>query len=190
MTEVALKLLDYPSSKVIGTGTVLDSARFRSTLGSFLDISPRSIHANVIGEHGDTEVLLWSGAVAGTSSIERIANNLGKKIDSQIKKNIDNEVRNSAYEIIKGKGSTYYGIASSTQYIVKSIISNNHTILNISSHHKNSLGKLCYSMPSIIGKSGIIKTLIPNMNEIERKELIKSIQTLLLHTQKALSSLK
>lgn len=190
MTEVTLKLLQYPTSKVIGTGTVLDSARFKSTLGAYLDISPFSIQANVIGEHGDSEVLLWSSITSGSTHINNIASALGKKIDSNTKQDIDKAVRFSAYEIIKGKGATYYGIASAILHIINSIITNNHAILNISSHHKNSLGKLCYSMPTIIGKNGIIQTLIPNMNETERQELIKSIKTLSTHTQNALSLLK
>ena len=190
MTEVTLKLLQYPTSKVIGTGTVLDSARFKSTLGAYLDISPFSIQANVIGEHGDSEVLLWSSITSGSTHINNIASALGNKIDSNTKQEIDKALRFSAYEIIKGKGATYYGIASATLHIINSIITNNHAILNISSHHKNSLGKLCYSMPTIIGKNGIIQTLIPNMNETERQELIKSIKTLSTHTQNALSLLK
>ena len=104
MTEVALRLSFFPKNRVFGTGTVLDSARFRSILGKQLGISSKSIHANVIGEHGDSEVLLWSGAVAGTSCVERIAKETNVVLDSSIKQKIDNDVRNSAYEIIKSLG--------------------------------------------------------------------------------------
>ena len=190
MTEITLNLLDSTPSKIIGTGTILDSARFKYELGLFLNISPLSIQANVIGEHGDTEVLLWSSILANSTHFERLSKSLGKKLDSQNRKNIDTAVRNSAYEIIKGKGSTYYGIASSIQHIINSILSNNNTILNICSHHSNSAGSLSYSLPTIINKDGIIKSLIPNMNEIERKDLLTSINTLAIQTQTALSLLK
>lgn len=189
MTEVTLKLSGFPKNRVLGTGTVLDSARFRSILGNHLGISPKSIHANVIGEHGDSEVLLWSGAVAGTSCVERIAKETDKVLDSVIKGSIDNEVRNSAYTIIKGKGSTYFGIASATQYIVSSIISDKHAILNVSSHHDNGLGgynNICYSMPSVVSKNGVETALMPEMCDDEREALIKSVKTLAEYTDKAL----
>lgn len=189
MTEIALKISGFPKNRVLGTGTVLDSARFRSALGNHLKISPKSIHANVIGEHGDSEVLLWSGAVAGTSCVERIAKEQGIILDKNIKNIIDNEVRNSAYEIIKGKGSTYYGIAASTQYILRSIIKDSHTILTVTSHHDSGIAgfdNICYSMPTIIGKNGVEKVLNPTICDEEKDELIKSAQTLYDYTQKAL----
>ncbi len=192
MTEIALKLSGLPKSKVFGTGTVLDSSRFRSTLGKYLGISPTSVHANVIGEHGDSEVLLWSGAVAGTTQIYRIAEQLGKNFDKNIKDTIDKDVRNAAYTIINGKGSTYYGIAAATQHIINSIMANNHMILTVSSHHEHNIGNypnICYSMPSIISRNGIEKTLIPVMNENEQLALTESNKTLLEYTKKALSLL-
>lgn len=192
MTEIALKLSNFPINRVIGTGTVLDSARFRSMIGLHLGISPKSIHANVIGEHGDSEVLLWSGAVAGTSCISRIAQESGIELNSQIKQKIDNEVRNSAYEIINGKKATYYGIAAASQYIIKSISSNNYNILTISSHHNNGIGgynEICYAMPTIVNKQGIERTLMPTMCDDEKEELIKSAKTLSEYTKKALDML-
>ena len=192
MTEVTLKMSGFPKNRVFGTGTVLDSARFRSILGRHLGVSPKSIHANVIGEHGDSEVLLWSGAVAGTSSIEKIAAESNISLDKVIKGSIDNEVRNSAYTIIKGKGSTYFGIASATQYICSSIINNKHTILNVSSHHDkgiNGYDNICYSMPSIVSKDGIEKAFFPEMNQAEQEALSNSAETLSEYTKKALAML-
>lgn len=189
MTELTLQLSDFPKNQIIGTGTVLDSARFRSILGHHLGISPKSIHANVIGEHGDSEVLLWTGAVAGTSSIDRIAQQLNIRLDDKIKNKIDDEVKHAAYTIIEGKGATYYGIAAATQYIVKAISSDNHAILNISSHHDTCLdhpANICYSMPSIISKKGVETTLIPVMNATEQLALIKSAEKLKEYTEKAL----
>jgi len=192
MTEIALQLSDFPKNRIIGTGTVLDSARFRSILGHHLGISPKSIHANVIGEHGDSEVLLWAGAVAGTSNVEIIAEQLHINLDEKIKNKIDDEVRNAAYSIIEGKGSTYYGIAAATQYIIKAISSDNHTILNISSHHSTYQDKptdICFSMPSVISKKGVETTLIPIMNQTEQEALLQSARTLQEYTKKALNML-
>lgn len=190
MTEVTLQLSGFPKNRVFGTGTVLDSSRFRSSLGNYLGISPTSVHANVIGEHGDSEVLLWSGAVAGTTPIERIAEQINKLITAEIKNSIDNDVRNAAYKIIKGKGSTYFGIAAATQHIINSIIGDSHMILTITSHHDTAIGgykNICYSMPSIVSKNGVEASLIPVMNEIERKSMEQSAQTLSEFTQKALN---
>lgn len=144
---------------------MLDSARFRSILGRHLGISPKSVHANVIGEHGDSEVLVWSSAVAGTTCVERLAGQIGKDLDKVVKGSIDNEVRNSAYTIIKGKGSTYFGIASATQYICNSIISDKHAILTVSSHHDEGIGgydNICYSLPSIVSKTVLKRLSFPN----------------------------
>lgn len=192
MTEVTLKLSGFPKNRIFGTGTVLDSARFRSILGNHMGISPKSIHANVIGEHGDSEVLLWSSAVAGTSCVERIAQENNIILDSKVKSLIDDEVRNAAYTIIKGKGATYFGIAAATQYIISSIISDKHAILTVSSHHDKGIGgfnNICYSMPSIVSKQGIEKALLPSICESERAALEKSAATLSEYTIKALAML-
>ena len=188
MTEVAYRLSMFDKSKVIGTGTVLDSARFRSVLGAKMGISSRSIHANVIGEHGDSEVLLWSGAIAGTSPITRISKEVCCDLDVNLIKEIESEVKNSAYKIIEGKGATYFGIASAVRHIVKAIIDDSRAILNISSHHERAVGgfdRVCYAMPSIVGKNGVVKVLDPVMNDEEKNELIKSVE-ILLNRQKSL----
>lgn len=113
MTEVALKLSGFPKERVIGSGTVLDTARFRTLLGYHLGVSPQSIHANVIGEHGDSEVLVWSAGDAGTVSLDKLAEEFGKPFTPEVKAQIDDCVRNAAYKIIDGKGATFYGIARS-----------------------------------------------------------------------------
>lgn len=192
MTEIALKLSGFPKNRVFGTGTVLDSSRFRSSLGRYLGISPTSIHANVIGEHGDSEVLLWSGAVAGTTKIENIAKQLNISLNQQIKENIDKDVRNAAYVIINGKGSTYFGIAAATQHIINAVTTDSHMILTVSSHHNIGMSNnnnICYSTPAIISKKGIEATLIPAMNETEQEALTQSAKTLAEYTAKALEML-
>ena len=192
MTEITLRLSDFPPNRVFGTGTVLDSSRFRSSLGFHLGISPTSVHANVIGEHGDSEVLLFSSAIAGTTPIAEIAAQTGIKLDHKIKSAIDDDVRNAAYAIIKGKGSTYFGIAGATQHIVNAIIGDSHTILTVSAHHDTAIGNhqnICYSMPSIVSKNGVEKILTPAMNGDEQTALERSASTLAEYTKKALIAL-
>ena len=104
MTEVALKLSGFPKERVIGSGTVLDTARFRTLLGYHLGVSPQSIHANVIGEHGDSEVLVWSAGDAGTVSLDKLAEEFGKPFTPEVKAQIDDCVRNAAYRITTAKG--------------------------------------------------------------------------------------
>ena len=193
MTEVTLKLSGFSPHRVFGTGTVLDSSRFRNSLGRYLGISPTSIHANVIGEHGDSEVLIWSGAVAGTTGIENIARQLNISLNSDIKKEIDNDVRNAAYMIINGKGSTYYGIAAATEHIISAIIGDSHMILTVSTHHDKTIGgynNICYSTPAIISKNGVEAALIPVMNDTEQNALIKSAEKLSEFTKQALELIK
>ncbi len=181
MTEIALRLSFFAKNRVFGTGTVLDSARFRSVLAKYLGVSSKSIYANVIGEHGDSEVLLWSGAVAGTSCVERIAKEIGVVLDGNVKKTIDEDVRNSAYKIIEGKGATYFGIASAVLHIVKAIIGDSNAILNLSTHHNIGVtgdDDICYAMPTIVGKNGVEKVLTPTMSEEEKEELILGVNIL------------
>ncbi|MBR1648461.1 MAG: L-lactate dehydrogenase [Alphaproteobacteria bacterium] len=191
MTEVALKLSGLPQTKVFGSGTVLDTARFRTLLGYHLGVSPKSIHANVLGEHGDSEVLIWSNAVAGTIQIERLAQDMQKTLDEDTKAQIDKNVRNAAYQIIAGKGSTTFGIAGALTRICQAIGSNEYAILNVSSHHKEIEGvkDICISMPCIIGKRGIHNKLSPSFANEEHNLLQKSAETIAKFTQIALENL-
>lgn len=176
MTSVALKISGFPTNRVFGSGTVLDTARFRTLLGYHLGVSPKSIHANVLGEHGDSEVLIWSNALAGTIQIEQLAQSINKPLTLEIKKQIDNNVRNAAYHIINGKGSTTFGIAGALTRICQAINSNEYAILNVSSFHNEieDSHNICISMPCIIGKRGIHGNLYPTFSEDEHRQLQKS----------------
>lgn len=177
MTFAALKLSDFPPNRVIGSGTVLDTARFRTLLGYHLGVSPTSIHANVLGEHGDTEVLCWSNALAGSIQIEELAKYIAKPIN---KKQIDDMVRNAAYRIIKGKGSTTFGIAGALTRICQAVSANEYAILNTSSLHTEVEGikNICISLPCIIGKRGIHNQLYPKLSKQEHLLLRKSAQNI------------
>ena len=111
MTYYTLKISGLPKNRVFGSGTILDTSRFRTLIGEHLSISSKSIHANVLGEHGDSEVLIWSNAGAGTMPLETLATEQNKTLNFEVRATIDNHVRNAAYKIIAGKGATFYGIA-------------------------------------------------------------------------------
>lgn len=187
MTDITLKLSGFPKERVFGSGTVLDTARFRTLLGYHLGISPKSIHANVLGEHGDSEVLAWSNGDAGTMRIDDLAKSIDKPLTDEVKARIDDCVRNAAYKIINGKGATYYGIAGALSRICQAIGSNEYAVLTVSSLHDNIEGveNVCMSLPSIVGKRGIQGVLHPNLSDEERKALQKSAQTLKDFSQKA-----
>ncbi|MDR1026458.1 MAG: L-lactate dehydrogenase [Lactobacillus sp.] len=183
MTEVALKLSGFPTNRVLGSGTTLDTARFKTLLGYHLGISPKSIHANVLGEHGDSEVLVWSNADAGTVQLDALAKELGKPLTNKVKAQIDDDVRNAAYKIIEGKGATFYGIAGALTRICQAIGSNEYAILTVSSHHKEFCGicdtnDICLSFPTVIGKRGIHKIIFPHLNEDEKEKIRKSAKTI------------
>lgn len=173
MTAVALKLSGFPKEKVIGSGTILDTARFRTLLGYHLGISPKSVHANVLGEHGDSEVLIWSNGDGGTVQIEELARMTNRELTSEVKTQIDDCVRNAAYKIIEGKGATYYGIAGGLCRICQAITTNEYAILTVSTQHEEIEGikDVCLSMPTVIGKRGVHNVIYPRMSESEHRDV-------------------
>ena len=188
MTEVALKLSGFSKEKVIGSGTVLDTARLRTLLGYHLGISPQSIHANVIGEHGDSEVIVWSAGDAGTVSLDKLAEEINKPFSAEVKSKIDDGVRNAAYKIIDGKGATFYGIAGALTRICAAITNNEYAILTVSSHQDDVEGvkNVCLSLPTVLGKRGVHKVIYPVLNAEEKAELYKSASTMKEYSDQAL----
>lgn len=180
MTSLTLKLSKLPKNRVFGSGTVLDTSRFRTLLGEHFGISSKSIHAHVLGEHGDSEVLAWSNADAGTLPIGQIAKEFDCPITPEIKALIDDKVRNAAYRIIEGKGATCYGIAGGLTRICQAIGTNENAILTVSSFHEDVEGvkNVCLSLPSIINKDGVSRVLYPPLDEEERALLRVSAQKL------------
>ena len=191
MTEVALKISGFPSTRVIGSGTILDTARFRTDLGYYLGISPKSLHANVLGEHGDSEVLCWSNGDGGTIPLHKLAQMLDKPLTEDVKKRIDDDVRNAAYKIIEAKGATFYGIAGGLCRICQAISTNEYAILTVSTHHKEVFGveDVCISMPTVIGKRGVHNVLYPELSEEETNDLKISIEKMKKLSEVALSGI-
>ena len=169
MTYVTYKYSDFPKEKVIGTGTTLDSARLRYEVGNKLNINPKNIHAYVIGEHGDTEMIPWSKATLGLDD-------LNNYLTKEEKKQLEEKVKNMAYEIIKLKGNTSYGIGMALTRITNAILNNENAILTISSYDEEN--GLFIGYPTIINNNGAIKRLAILMNHDEEIKYKHSLQTL------------
>lgn len=176
MTEVVTRISPLPSSRVIGSGTILDTARFRALLGEHLGVSPHSVHAHVLGEHGDSEVLAWSCAQVGGVPLSEFATQIGLEITAEVKTQIDDRVRRAAHRIIQGKRATYYGIAAGLSHIAAAIRDDERVVLTLSTHTSNVSGfeDVSLSLPRIVGAEGIITTLFPSLSAEEHRQLCQS----------------
>ncbi len=188
MNYVALKLSGFPARKVIGSGTILDTSRFRYVLAEHLKIDPRNVHAYIIGEHGDSEVPVWSLANVAGTRLREYCPLCGEKYDMEFLNSIFQKVKNAAYEIIELKGRTYYAIGLGLTRIVESILRNENAILTVSSLIPDYYGinDVCLSVPSIINREGIADILRLPLEENEVKALRKSAEIL----QMAINSLE
>ncbi len=171
LSYVSWKKSGWPANRVIGSGTLLDSARFRYLIGKHKEIDPRSIHAHIIGEHGDSELPVWS-----------LANVAGAEIDFEQAERDDifNSTKNAAYEIINAKGSTSYAIALALDRIVAAILQNEHAVLNVSSllDDYHGISDVYLGVPSIVGREGIREKLQIPLNTQEEELLQTSAQKL------------
>ena len=176
--------VNLPRKQVIGSGTVLDTARLKYLLSLDTGIDPRSIHAYVVGEHGDSEVVAFSATTIAGLSIEDYYASCDDCRENHLEnfKNIEQDVRNSAYEIIKRKGSTYYGIALATKRILESIFNNQQSVLTVSTYIENEydgrISDVYLSVPAVVGENGVEKIIRPHYSEAELEALIKSAAVL------------
>jgi len=180
MTQVAANVSGLPPQRVIGTGTILDTARFRALLGDHLGISPHSIHAYVLGEHGDSEVLAWSGTMVANVPINAFAAQVRAAMTKQVRARIDEGVRHAAYTIIEGKGATYYGIGAGIARLVHAILGNEHALFTTSIVNKDIEGvsDVALSIPRVIGSRGVICDIFPDLNTEEHDALRRSAEIL------------
>ncbi len=181
LTQVALRLSGYPKERVIGSGTVLDTARLKSVLGEHLRVDNRSIHAFIIGEHGDSEMVVWSSANVSGIPINDFCEIRGHYNHDEAMDDIADKVRNSAYEIISKKHATYYGIAMSVKRICEAIVRDEKSILPVSRLvNSDELGihDIVLSMPAIIGKNGIEYPVPISLDNEEKQKLIESANML------------
>ena len=166
------------SGRVIGSGTTLDTARLRSLIGRKLNIDSQHIHAYVLGEHGDSEVIPWSLVTVGGIPLEEFCTGGEISICSEDYEAIDQKVRRAAYHIIEGKGATYYGIGSAITRIVEVILQGERSILTVCTPMEDVAGvkDVTISLPNLVGGEGIIKTFFPNLNQSETTALRGSAQ--------------
>ena len=169
MTYLTFKYSNLPSNQVLGTGTTLDTARLKYLISTKVGVSPKDIHAYVIGEHGDSEFIPWSNANIALKSINYYLN-------EEEKKEIENNVRNSAYEIIQKKGATYYGIGMCLVRITNAILGDENIILSVSAYDYEN--DIYISTPAIVNSKGIKEKIYVPFNEDETNKIKKSINVI------------
>jgi len=191
MTQLAARFaaeFGVPHTRVIGSGTTLDSARFRALIGRHFDVDARHVHAYVIGEHGDSEVLVWSQAtIAGLGFDEFVAVH-GTPLTAADRSRIDENVRRAAYQIIAGKGATYYGIGSAVARIVDVLLHDQRAILTICSRIEGvaDCDGVTLALPHLVGGSGVLATIPLSLDAAERDGLRRSAAVI----REAIDSLK
>lgn len=171
LTYTAVKMFPKKKNQIFGTGTVLDSARFKTILSEKLKVNPRSIHGYVVGEHGDSEVALWSTVSIGNTPIDKF-----KKFSVTEKNKIYEQAKNAAYAIIEGKQSTYYAIGAGAAEVARAVLYDQKTVLPVSHLMEGEYGikNICLSLPVVVGCHGIEKTLMPPISSDEIKRLKSS----------------
>lgn len=180
LTYAALRLSGFPSNRVIGSGTVLDTARLKYLLGQHLNVDSRSVHAYIIGEHGDSELAVWSSANVSGVELYRFCELCGYYDHQKNMQKLYENVRDSAYEIIKKKGATYYGIAMAVRRIAECIVRDEHSILPVSSLIEGHYGLsgVCMGIPAIVGSRGVEKVVDIGLSGEEQLKLLRSAQSL------------
>lgn len=181
MTHVVVQHSGLPARQVIGSGTVLDSARFRYLISRHCDIDARNVHAYVIGEHGDSEVLLWSQVRLAGTSLETFCKNCSRGCGPIDRHGIEEEVKQAAYRIIEAKGATNYGVALAVDRIVEAIVRNENSVLTVSTLLTGQYGisGCCMSVPCIVNNKGVERIVETELNEPEETALQQSAETLM-----------
>jgi L-lactate dehydrogenase len=178
MTHFAWRIAEQHGvqpSKIMGSGTTLDTARFRSLLGIHFGVDPHHVHGYVIGEHGDSEVLTWSLLSVGALPLEQFCS-VRCELDQKIKESIEYRVKKAAYKIIEGKGATYYGIGGAVSHIVDVILNDYRAILTVSAKTPEieDVTDVTISLPRLVGGEGVLETFPPPLDAYEREALRKS----------------
>lgn len=179
LTYVTLKVSGFPPDRVLGSGTVLDSSRFRHLLAEHCGVDARNIHAYVVGEHGDSEVLVWSRANVMGLPIVDFCQLCGRGCPPGWQQEISNQVRRAAYEIIERKGATHYAVALAVRRIIESILRDEHSVLTVSTLTSiPEAGEVCLSLPAVLGRQGWERTLRISLALEEESQLQQSARLL------------
>jgi L-lactate dehydrogenase len=173
ITQLTRDIAGFPAGRVIGSGTILDTSRFRTLLGEELGVSPRSVHAYVLGEHGDSEVLVWSSAKVGGVPLADFAEQIGSPLGGSFRERIDEGVRRAAYRIIKGKEATYHGIGAGLARLVQAIRDDERAVFTLScvSSQTNEFSDVSLSVPRVLGAEGVSAELWPLLSEQENESI-------------------
>ena len=180
LTYVTIKLSGLPLGRVLGSGTVLDTARFKYILGQHLGVDPRTVHARIVGEHGDSEIAVWSTANVAGVPISDFCELRGFFEHDESMRRIAESVKNSAYEIIEKKNATYYGIAMTVKRLCEAIVRDEKSVLPVSNLMQGDYGRddVVLSMPAIIGRGGIEQKVPISLSAAEREKLEASAAAL------------
>lgn len=180
LTYVTIKLSGLPLGRVLGSGTVLDTARFKYALGQHLGVDPRTVHARIVGEHGDSEIAVWSTANVGGVPINSFCELRGFYEHEESMERIAESVKNSAYEIIEKKNATYYGIAMAVKRLCEAIVRDEKSVLPVSNLMEGDYGisNVALSMPAIIGRGGIEQKVPISLSDEEQRQLDRSAAAL------------
>lgn len=180
LTYMAQKISGLPAGRVIGSGTVLDTSRLKYLLGQHLNVDSRNVHAFIVGEHGDSELAVWSSANISGVDLEDYCRITGKDYSFGAMHRIYENVRDAAYSIIEGKGATYYAIGMAVRRIAEAIVRDEHSVLPVSSLISNHYGieGVCLGLPSVVGKNGVESVLDIPLSEKELAQLQDSASKL------------
>jgi L-lactate dehydrogenase len=181
MTHVALQIgeeLGVARGRIFGSGTTLDTARFRTLLGRELGVDAQHVHAYVIGEHGDSEVLAWSQVTVAGMGLDEFADVVGKRIEPDTRQQIDHNVRRAAYQIIAGKGATYYGIGAALARIVRVVLHDQRAVLTVCSLHDKVQGirNVTLALPQLVGGQGVLACFPQPLSDEEAAALRMSAE--------------
>lgn len=179
LTYVVWKFSGLPKERIIGSGTILDTARFRSLLGDYFDVDPRNVHGYIIGEHGDTELPVWSHADIAGISISEWTKNKNDFYQADLDQLFLN-VRDAAYHIIERKGATYYGIAMGLVRLTKAILGNENSVLTVSAYLDGEYGErdIYIGVPAVVNRSGVREIVELDLNKEEKERFAHSINVL------------
>jgi L-lactate dehydrogenase len=180
LTYVALKLSGFPPERVIGSGTILDTARFRHLLSRHFHVDSRSVHGFIIGEHGDSEVPVWSLANIAGMRLEDYCRVHGIELDSASRQRIYEDTRDAAYHIIERKGATFYGVAAGLVRITAAVLRNQNTVFTVSTLIQDyyGIGDVCLSLPAVLSSRGVDRVLQIELDKQELTGLLRSSEVL------------
>ncbi|WP_195972556.1 L-lactate dehydrogenase [Clostridium thermobutyricum] len=186
LAHITYKLSGFPKERVIGSGTVLDTSRLKYVLGKYLNVNNGNIHSYVIGEHGDSEVVTWSNARVAGEEIDLYAEHAEVDWDDEIKRVIENDVKNAAYEIISRKKATYFAVALAVNNIVEAIFRNSNSILTVSTLFEGQYGisDMYLAIPTVVSSKGATRLIDIPLSKDEEEKLRKSAEILKGHLDK------